>query len=77
MKNFMKNFAMIFVTAVITAAITIGVMVCKFGMINVSSHTDRYVTTCNGVVVSTEDRVETDSIDFDVKVNESYNIFSR
>lgn len=77
MKNFMKNFAMIFVTAVITASVTVGVMVCKFGMINVSSHTDRYVTTCNGVVVSTEDRVETDSIDFDVKVNESYNLFSR
>ena len=77
MKNFMKNFLMIFVTAVTTASVVIGVMVCKFGMINVSSHTDRYVTTCNGVVVSTEDRVETDSIDFDVKVNETYNIFSR
>ena len=77
MKNFMKNFLMIFVTAVVTASVTIGVMVCKFGMINVSSHTDRYVTTCNGVVISTEDRVETDSIDFDVNVNESYNIFSR
>lgn len=77
MKNFMKNFAMIFVTAVITAAITIGVMVCKFGMINVSSHTDRYVTTCNGVVISSEDKNVTDEINFDVNVNESYNIFSR
>ena len=77
MKNFMKNFAMIFVTAVITAAITIGVMVCKFGMINVSSHTDHYETTKNGVVISSEDRVETDEVNFDVTINERFNIFSR
>lgn len=77
MKNFMKNLALVVVTAVITAAITIGVMVCKFGMINVSSHTDRYVTTCNGVVISSEDKNVTDEINFDVNVNESYNIFSR
>lgn len=77
MKNLVKNFVMIFVTAVITAALTVGVMVCKFGMINVSSHTDEYVTTCNGVVINQEDKVVTDEINFDVMINERFNIFSR
>lgn len=77
MKNFMKNFLMIFVTAVLTAALTVGYMVHKYGMINVSSHTDHYVTTCNGEVISSYDKDVTDSINYDVTIDKSFNIFSR
>lgn len=73
----MKNLTMVFVTIFTTVIIIAAVAVIKFGMINVSYHTDHYVTTCNGVVVSTEDRNVTDSVDFDVEIKKSFNIFSR
>lgn len=73
----MKNLTTVFITMFVTAVIIAAVAVVKFGMINVSYHTDHYVTTCNGVVVSTEDRNVTDSVDFNVEVKKSFNIFSR
>ena len=73
----MKNFMMILTTAIITTIIVVAVMVCKFGAVNVSNHTDHYVTTCNGVIVSTEDKNVTDEVNFDVNVSERFNIFSR
>ena len=73
----MKNLTMVFVTIFTTVIIIAAVAVVKFGMINVSYHTDHYVTTCNGVVVSTEDKNVTDSVDFDVEIKKSFNIFSR
>lgn len=77
MRNFMKNLALVMVTAFVTATLTIGYMGYKFGMVNVSSHTDRYVTTCNGEVVNQWDQNVTDEVYYDVKVNERFNIFSR
>lgn len=73
----MKTFRTIILTALITALVMGGLIVYKFGMINVSSHTDHYETTKNGVVISSEDRVETDEVNFDVTINERFNIFSR
>ena len=73
----MKTFRTIILTALVTALVMGGLIVYKFGMINVSSHTDHYETTKNGVVISSEDRVETDEVNFDVTINERFNIFSR
>ncbi len=73
----MKTFRTIILTALITALVMGGLIVYKFGMINVSSHTDHYETTKNGVVISSEDVVETDEVNFDVTINERFNIFSR
>ena len=73
----MKNLTMVFVTIFTTVIIIAAVAVVKFGMINVSYHTDHYVTTCNGVVVSTEDKNVTDEVNFDVEIKKSFNIFSR
>lgn len=73
----MKNFMMIFATAIITTIIVVVIMVCKFGAVNVTNHTDHYVTTCNGEVISSEYRNVTDEVNFDVNVSERFNIFSR
>ena len=73
----MKNFMMILATAIITAAIVVAIMVCKFGAFNVTNHTDHYVTTRNGEVISSEYRNVTDEVNFDVNVSERFNIFSR
>ena len=77
MRNFIKNFVMVMATMILTATVLVCIAAVKFGMINVSSHTDNYVTTCNGVVISEENKTITDSIDFEIDVNEAFNIFSR
>lgn len=77
MKKFMKQLLTIIVTAVITAFVTVAAFMYQYGMIDVSTHTDTYVTTCNGEVINTSDRVVTDKVTFRVNVSEGFNIFTR
>jgi hypothetical protein len=73
----MKKFMMVLTTITITFIVTMLLVIVKFGGFNVSSHTDHYVTTCNGEVVKEYNEVVTDRVDFNINVNEGFNIFSR
>lgn len=73
----MKNFMMVLATITITFIVTMLLVIVKFGGFNISNHTDHYVTTCNGEVVSEHNEVVTDRVDFSINVNEAFNIFSR
>ena len=73
----MKRFLTVIVTMIVTAAILMVVALVKFGSVNVQTHTDEYITTCNGVVVDSHESVVTDRVDFSVNVNEGFNLFSR
>lgn len=73
----MKRFLTVIVTMIVTAAILMVVALVKFGSVNVQTHTDEYVTTCNGVVVDSHENVVTDRVDFSVNINEGFNLFSR
>ena len=73
----MKNLVMIAVSITITFVVTMLVVMIKFGGFNISNHTDHYVTTCNGQVVNEYDSVVTDSITYDVSINQRFNIFNR
>ena len=73
----MKNLVIVLTTITITFIATMIFVMVKFGGFNISNHTDHYVTTCNGQVISERDDVVTDRIDFNVHVNEGFNIFSR
>ena len=73
----MKNFMMVLITITITFIVTMLLVIVKFGGFNVTNHTDHYVTTCNGEVVNEHNEVVTDRVDFNINVNEAFNIFSR
>ncbi len=73
----MKNFMMVLATITITFIVTMLLVIVKFGGFNISNHTDHYVTTCNGEIVSEHNEVVTDRVDFSINVNEAFNIFSR
>lgn len=73
----MKNLVIVLSTVTITFIITMIFVMVKFGGFNISNHTDHYVTTCNGEVISERDDIVTDRIDFNVNINEGWNIFSR
>ena len=73
----MKRFLTVIVTMIVTAAILMVIAVIKFGSVNIQTHTDSYVTTCNGVVVDSHENVVTDRVDFSLNVNEGFNLFSR
>lgn len=73
----MKNLVIVLTTITITFIATMIFVIVKFGGFNISNHTDHYVTTCNGEVVSEHNEVVTDRVDFSINVNEAFNIFSR
>lgn len=68
---------MVLATITITFIVTMLLVIVKFGGFNISNHTDHYVTTCNGEIVSEHNEVVTDRVDFSINVNEAFNIFSR
>lgn len=73
----MKKLVTIIVTVAITFVATMAFAMVRFGGFNVSSHTDHYVTTCNGQIVSESNKVVTDEVSFNVSVDEAFTLFSR
>ena len=73
----MRKLMTILVTITITFTITMVFVMIKFGGFNVTNHVDHYITTCNGEVVNEYDNVVTDSITYDVSINQRFNIFNR
>jgi hypothetical protein len=73
----MKRFLTIVLTAIVTAIVLTVVAIFKFGSVNVQNHTDRYVTTCNDVIVDMHDETVTDRIDFNIDVKQGFNLFTR
>ena len=73
----MKKFMMVLTTITITFIVTMLFVMVKFGGFNITNHVDHYVTTCNGEVISERNDTVTDRIDFNINVNEAFNIFSR
>lgn len=73
----MKNFMMVLVAITLTFAATMIFVMVKFGGINVTNHSDHYITTCNGEVVSEYDNIVTDRVDYTISINEGFNLFKR
>lgn len=73
----MKNFMTVIITMVVTVLTIMVIAIVKFGSVKIQTHTDNYITTCNGEVISERNEVITDSIDFNIDVNTGYNIFRR
>ena len=74
MRNFVKGFISGF--CIIVTMVSIAVIICvKCGLITKTVHTDKYVTTCNDVVIDEKYVDVTDSIDFDLDIHT--NLFTR
>ena len=74
MRNFIRSF--ISTVCVMVTIFSIAVIVCvKCGLITKTVHTDKYVTTCNDVVIDTKDVDVVDEINFDI--NAHLNLFTR
>jgi hypothetical protein len=73
----MKNIMMILTAITITFIVTVMIVIARFGSFNVTNHKDHYVTTCNGDVIDEHSEIVTDRVDFNININEGFNIFQR